>query len=209
VITSILFDMDGVLIDAKDWHYEALNRALALFGLTIDRQAHLSTFDGLPTRKKLQILSQTQGLPTGLHELINTLKQDYTLELVYARCRPVFGHQDALRRLKADGYRLAVCSNSVRASVETMMKLSALEPYLDLLVSNEDVTQPKPHPEMYLTAMQKLGADPGQCLIVEDNDHGIQAARASGGHLMIAASVDDVAYDKVKAAIARAEGGAR
>lgn len=209
MIRSILFDMDGVLIDAKDWHFEALNRALALFGATIDRQAHLSTFDGLPTRDKLSILSQTQGLPKGLHGLINDLKQDYTLELIYARCRPVFAHRDALRRLKADGYRIAVCSNSIRATVETMMRQAALAPYLDLMLSNEDVTRAKPDPEMYLTAMSRLGCEASQCLIVEDNDHGIQAARASGAHVMIAACVDDVVYDRVKAEIARAEAAAQ
>ena len=56
-IKAVLFDMDGVLIDAKEWHYEALNRALALFGMPISRFEHLTTFDGLPTRKKLEMLS--------------------------------------------------------------------------------------------------------------------------------------------------------
>ena len=88
-IKAVLFDMDGVLIDAKDWHYEALNRALELFGFAIERQAHLSTFDGLPTRRKLQMLSATQGLPVGLHGLINELKQAYTIELSYSKCRPI------------------------------------------------------------------------------------------------------------------------
>src|SRR2546422_8444783 len=55
MIKAVLFDMDGVLIDAKEWHYESLNRALDLFGMAIDRDAHLATFDGLPTRRKLEI----------------------------------------------------------------------------------------------------------------------------------------------------------
>ena len=56
-IKAVLFDMDGVLIDAKDWHYEALNKALGLFGMEINRYDHLNTFDGLPTKVKLQMLS--------------------------------------------------------------------------------------------------------------------------------------------------------
>jgi beta-phosphoglucomutase len=53
MIKAVVFDMDGVLIEAKDWHYEALNRALKLFGYEISRYEHLTTFDGLPTRRKL------------------------------------------------------------------------------------------------------------------------------------------------------------
>ena len=95
MIRAVLFDMDGVLIDAKDWHYEALNRALELFGTTIDRDSHLATFDGLPTRDKLKILSKTRGLPLGLHDFLNRLKQNQTVQITYERCRPVFHHRQA------------------------------------------------------------------------------------------------------------------
>src|SRR5882762_2602700 len=99
MIRGVIFDMDGVLIEAKDWHYEALNRALGLFGMAIDRDAHLATFDGLPTRRKLEILSKTRGLPRRLQRFVNDLKQSYTMEITYSRCRPVFHHQFALSRL--------------------------------------------------------------------------------------------------------------
>lgn len=205
MIKAILFDMDGVLIEAKDWHYDALNRALGHFGYTISRESHLSTFDGLPTRQKLKILSKSLGLPEGLHEFLNTLKQNYTLEISYQRCKPVFNHQYALSRLKADQYKTAVCSNSVRQSVETMMRLSALDTYFDALLSNEDVTNGKPDPEMYLAAMERLGVAPQECLILEDNEHGIQAATASGGHLMKIAVPSDVTYIAIKTRIAEIE----
>jgi beta-phosphoglucomutase len=194
MIKAILFDMDGVLIDAKDWHYEALNRALGHFGYSISRESHLSTFDGLPTRKKLHMLSECKGLPRGLHDLINSLKQSYTFEISYQRCKPVFSHQYALSRLKAEGYQIGVCSNSMRQSIEVMMRLSALDSYLDFVISNEDVTHGKPDPEMYIRAMQNLGRDPSECLIVEDNEHGIRAAKASGGYLLEVGAPEDVTY---------------
>ncbi|MBY6218102.1 HAD family phosphatase [Qipengyuania aquimaris] len=199
--------MDGVLIDAKDWHYEALNRALGHFGYTISRESHLSTFDGLPTRAKLDMMAASRGLPSGLHEFLNALKQNYTLEYSNMRCKPVFNHQYALSRLKADGYLTAVCSNSVRQSVEEMMRLSALSGYLDLLMSNEDVTKGKPDPEMYNVAMEKLGVRPEECLILEDNDHGIEAAIASGGHLMKIGVPDDVTYRAIITRIHEIDGG--
>ena len=81
-IKAILFDMDGVLIDAKDWHYEALNKALRLFGYEITRYDHLHNFDGLPTKEKLNMISEESYLPKQLHNFINELKQDYTLEMI-------------------------------------------------------------------------------------------------------------------------------
>lgn len=202
MIKAVLFDMDGVLIDAKDWHYDALNRALGHFGYTISREAHLSTFDGLPTRRKLKMLSQARGLPEGLHEFLNALKQSYTIEISSQKCKPVFNHQKALSRLFDRGYKMACCSNSVRGSVEAMMELSGLASCLELLVSNEDVENSKPAPDMYLKAMAAFGVKPEECLILEDNDHGIQAARASGGHLMVIGTPADVTYERISARIA-------
>ena len=193
--------MDGVLIEAKDWHYEALNRALGHFGYTISRESHLSTFDGLPTRQKLKILTKSRQLPEGLHEFLNSLKQSYTLKISYQRCKPTFNHQFALSKLKKEGYKLAVCSNSVRQTVEAMMKLSALEPYLDELISNEDVSKAKPDPEMYFKAMENLNVKPEECLILEDNEHGIEAAMASGGKLLKIGEPDDVTYQSIKTKI--------
>ncbi len=201
MIKAILFDMDGVLIDARDWHYEALNRALGHFGYTISRESHLSTFDGLPTRQKLTMLSSSVGLPIGLHDFVNTLKQAYTIEISYQRCKPMFNHQYALSRLKNDGYKLAVCSNSVRATIETMMKLSSLSAYLELIVSNQDVQNGKPDPEMYLQAMDKLHVKPYECLILEDNANGIHAATASRAHLLKIGVPDDVSYQTIKSCI--------
>jgi beta-phosphoglucomutase len=69
-IKAIIFDMDGVLVEAKEWHYKALNRALELFGYQISRYDHLTTYDGLPTSKKLEMLSLESGLPKELHKFI-------------------------------------------------------------------------------------------------------------------------------------------
>lgn len=204
-IKAILFDMDGVLIEAKDWHYESLNQALGLFGMSISRYDHLTNFDGLPTKKKLEMLSLEHGLPVELHSFLNTLKQRFTHEIVQRKCRPLFIHENALSKLKFLGYKMAVCSNSVRHSVELMMDKSSLMPYLDLLISNEDVVEGKPSPEMYLKAMTELGVAPEECLILEDNPNGIRAAKASGGHLMRINEVHDVNIEAILTRIGEIE----
>jgi HAD superfamily hydrolase (TIGR01509 family) len=208
-IKAVVFDMDGVLIDAREWHYEALNRALALLGYEITRYEHLTTYDGLPTARKLQMLSVERGLPAELHSFINSLKQQYTLELVATRCKPVFHHEFALARLKEAGYRLGVASNSVRRTVEEMMERSNLMAYLDLVISNEDVTHAKPDPEMYLTAMSRLNVAPEETLIVEDNENGVRAATAAGGHVMVVEGPDDVTLDAIQQHLERARSTTR
>ena len=205
MIKAVLFDMDGVLIDAREWHYEALNRALALFGMAISRDSHLANFDGLPTRRKLQVLTKSRGLPAGLHEFINELKQTYTYEIMTSRCKPTFSAEMALGKLHRQGYRLAVCSNSVRRTVKTMMDMADLSPYLEVMLSNEDVTRSKPDPEIYLTAMARLGLSADECLIVEDNDNGVEAARASGAYTVVVGSPAEVTYERLIAEIARAD----
>lgn len=200
-IKVILFDMDGVLVDAREWHYESLNKALALFGLEISRYDHLTAYDGLPTRNKLRMLTVEKGLPAGLHSFISEMKQQYTMDCVYNHCRPVFQHEYALSRLQKEGYRLAVCSNAIRDTVHTMLEKAALLPYIEFYLSNEDVAKPKPDPEIYRAAIARTGCAASECLIVEDNDHGIQAATASGAHVMRVLGPQQVTYDALRAAI--------
>lgn len=192
-IKAILFDMDGVLVDARDWHYHALNEALGHFGYSINLDAHLSTYDGLPTKIKLNALSKIYRLPHALHPLINQLKQKYTSQYMHKYCKPTFNHRFALARLSKD-YKIAVCSNSIRTTIDTMMSLSGLDSYIDLILSNEDVQNSKPHPEIYLRAMKELDVEPHECLIVEDSDHGVQAALAAGGHLHKVSEAQDLNY---------------
>ena len=194
MIKAVIFDMDGVLIEAKDWHYDALNKALGLFGFSINRYDHLTTYDGLPTPEKLEILSLEQGLPKELHKFINEMKQIYTIEIVNQQCKPTFVHEYALSRLKSLGYSLVCCSNSNRATVDIMMKKSGLDKYLDMTFSASDVNNPKPHPEIYLKAIDSLKLRPEECLIVEDNQNGIKAALESGANLLEVKEVHDTNF---------------
>lgn len=193
-IKAVLFDMDGVLIDARDWHYEALNKALRLFGLEISRFDHLHSFDGLPTKEKLRMLEEDNYFPEELHSFVNQLKQKYTMEYIQMKCIPTFSHEYALARLKHEGYTIAVCSNSIRSSIEMMMEKAALKKYIDLIISNEDVKNAKPDPEIYLNAYERLSLKPEQCVILEDNKNGIKAAKDSGGNVLEIGDISDVNY---------------
>lgn len=204
-IKAIIFDMDGVLIDAKDWHYEALNKALATFGMSISRHEHLSTYDGLSTSQKLRMLTKVYSLPESLHAFINEMKQQYTMDIVHQRCKPIFQHQFALSKLKDNGIKLAVASNSIRNTVSVMMDKSRLNQYIEFFLSNQDVRKAKPDPEIYTTAIQRLRLTPRECVIVEDNENGLAAAYASGANVLKVETVQDVSYDNLIAFIKEVE----
>lgn len=192
--TAILFDLDGVLVDATEWHYESLNRALGLFGFGINRYEHLSAYNGLPTRKKLEMLTVEKGLPRALHDLIKRLKQVYTKEEILSHCWPVFEKEYMLSRLRREGYTLGVCSNAIRETVLLMLERSGVLKYFDLVMSNEDVDNPKPDPEIYLKAIERLGVAPDEVLIIEDAPHGREAARRSGARVLEVAGFQEVDY---------------
>lgn len=200
--------MDGVLIDAKDWHYEALNRALDHFGYTpISRNDHLSKFDGLSTKKKLKMHFQTKDLSDEEHEKIDQKKQELTFALVEEKCLPYSPHVEMLKRLKGEGYKLAVCSNSIKKTVEMMLSKSGIIGYFDFYLSNQDVKNSKPDPEIYNKAINQMGLTPDDVLICEDNVRGIESALKSGSFVLEIGTIFDVNYNNVRNAINKIESG--
>lgn len=192
MIKAVLFDLDGVLVDMPEGHYEALNKALGLFGAKIDHDEHWSIFNGLPTKAKLIKLEELGRLPFGLRDFINNIKQKYTKEIIPKYCVPDYSKIIMLKHLKKQGYKLGCCSNSIRETLHLMLKSAHLFEYFDIIIGNDEVTNHKPHPEMYLIAFDKLGLNPEECIIVEDAPHGIAAAKASGGVVCEVRGVQDV-----------------
>jgi len=202
----VIFDLDGVLIDSRELHYQALNQALLEQGpeYVISREEHLSTFDGLNTTRKLKLLTQTKGLPPELYDEIWAQKQKITFELL--RKFPNFNNTIAIcQNLKALGYKIAVASNSIRESVKiSLMRIGIME-YVDYYVSNEDVRRAKPFPEMYWQCMTTLNALPKNTIIIEDSHIGRQAALDSGAHLLPVEDADDLDWDKINNKIQEVE----
>ena len=197
MIKAIIFDMDGVLVDAKHWHFEALNSALELFGFHISQFEHHQRFDGLPTREKLRTLARENSFPLSLSEFVNEMKQKCLLETAEKHCEPNPVHLSALERLRADGYELALASNSIRRSVDRLMRLTSLAPLLSFTLSNEDVAQAKPNPEIYELAIRRLNVRANECLVIEDGDYGIAAAEAAGASVLRVENTQQVSYQNI------------
>ena len=195
---AIIFDLDGVLVDMPRGHYEALNRALSLFGAKIEEEEHHTTYNGLPTRKKLEKLEKEGRLPEGLREFINSVKQDHTKKVIPQYCVPDYSKIILLNELRARNYLLACCSNSVKETLHLMLQSAQLFDFFDVIIGNDEVQNPKPHPEMYQLAFDRLGVKPTEAIIVEDSPHGIAAAKASGARVIEVRGVEDVHLDLFK-----------
>ncbi len=194
----VIFDLDGVLIDSRDMHYEALNTALRSVSheYVIDIQEHLSFYDGLPTSRKLSMLTEKKGLPVEKHQQIWEDKQKATLE-IFSELEHDYELMHYFQQLKQRGYQVAVASNSIRNTVKlVLLKLGILE-FIDYYVSNEDVVRNKPFPEMYWKCMTACNALPKDTVIFEDSHIGRQGAIDSGATLIAIENRCDLNQDKI------------
>jgi HAD superfamily hydrolase (TIGR01509 family) len=191
----IIFDLDGVLVEAKNIHFEALNKALGP-EYEISWNEHLSKYDGLKTNQKLEMLTKDRGLDPSLYEEVWNKKQNYTLKAL-RELKPNITLQSIFNGLSEDGYKLAVCSNSIRKTVLTVLSKLGIIEFVDLILSNEDVKNSKPHPEMYWKAMSMMNCLPEETLIVEDSPYGLLAASRSKASVMRVGSPKDVTYTNI------------
>ena len=195
----VIFDLDGVLIDSRDIHYHALNRALAHIGqqYVIPYEEHLSSYDGLSTTVKLNKLTKEKGLPADSHTKVWELKQKATFD-IFRELKQDDQLVSYFTHLKDCGFSIAVASNSIRNTVKIiLLKLGILE-YIDFYASNEDVKHPKPFPEMYWQCMTACKTLPKNTVIIEDSHIGRQGALDSGAHLVTVENRDDLSYNHIR-----------
>jgi HAD superfamily hydrolase (TIGR01509 family) len=207
MIKMIIFDLDGVLIDARDLHYEALNDALSQIDpkYIISKEDHLSKFDGLPTSRKLDVLIEERGFPLSRKDDVWGLKQEATIRIIGSTFDRDERLVSVLSKLKQEGYKICVASNSIRDTVKMALVRRGFIDYVDFYYSNQDVNKSKPSSEMYLRCMIKAGVDPVECVIVEDSNIGRRAVRSSGAHLCAVRNTEDVTYKRIKNEINKAD----
>jgi len=195
MIKLVIFDLDGVLVEAKNIHFEAFNKALGEYAISWDE--HLSIYDGLKTNQKLDMLHERKGLPKEQFTNIWNNKQKYTLEALSNLKKDEILYS-TIQNLSLDGYKLAVCSNSIRKTVLTVLSKLGIIEFFDLILSNEDVKNSKPHPEIYWKAISEMSCLPEETLIVEDSPYGLLSASRSKSHILRVGSSKEVTYINIK-----------
>jgi HAD superfamily hydrolase (TIGR01509 family) len=201
MVKLIIFDLDGVLVDAKKIHFETLNRALWEIAKSdkyvISEAEHLSIYDGLKTNQKLELLTQNKGLQRDTYETVWNRKQQLTIEAI-SELQPDLEKIELFKELRDRGYKLACASNSIRRSVLVMLAKIGIIEYMDLIISNEDVKNSKPHPEMYWKSMSMMSVLPEETLIVEDSPHGLLAASRSRANVLRVNNPPDLTLEKIE-----------
>ncbi|KAJ3349655.1 hypothetical protein HDU91_006366, partial [Kappamyces sp. JEL0680] len=144
-IRLVIFDLDGVLVDSRELHYEALNRALVEVDpkYIIHREEHLAKYDGRPTTAKLNMLTKEKGLPLEMHDRVWKLKQEKTFEVINDSYQYDNRLRTVLSELKAKGLTLYCASNSIFKTLQLMLLRKGLLEYFDFILSCEDVLHPK------------------------------------------------------------------
>lgn len=198
VIKSIYFDLDGTLVDTKHFHFISLNMALEAIDnkYVITREEHISTFDGLSTTQKLSLLTEKKGLDKSLHNRIWELKQKYTNELIND-LQPDERMISLLKTLKDLGYTVYVVSNAIYTTVKNTLLKKGFLPYIDYFASNDDISSPKPHPEIYQKCLIRNKIYPSECLAVEDSPIGKMSATSAGCNLLSVNNPEDLTLEKI------------
>ncbi len=182
MIKAVIFDLDGVLVTTDELHYAAWCRLGAEIGIHNFTKEDNLRQRGVSRMASLEILlEKTDTVYTEEEKLVladrkNEYYKASLAEISEADVLP--GALDFLKRLKAAGIKTAVGSASKNAPA--ILDRTGLTPYLDAIACGLDVTKSKPDPAVFLCAAEKLGMDPADCLVVEDADAGIAAAKNGG-----------------------------
>jgi len=203
MIKLIISDFDGVLLDLKEIHFAALNRALQSIGdeFVISEAEHVKIFDGLSTKNKLKLLSNIKSFPADKSTEVNKLKQQFTVELLDTFSKINHDIVNVVSALKKEGFLFYVASNAIRHTVDLGLEKLGIAHLIDKVYSNQDVKNSKPNSEIYLQCMIDAGVNPSETIIIEDSKHGREAAVRSGAHVCGVDNSFDFTLHRVKSMI--------
>ena len=139
-----IFDLDGVLVEACNWHRDALNESLMeTCGFQISQEDHISTFNGIPTSKKLKILSDRGLVPESVHKKINDLKQKKTIEIIKREAKHRQEKVEMIEEIVSKGHIACCYTNSIRQTAELMLDRKGIKHLFKTILTNQDVNNPK------------------------------------------------------------------
>lgn len=169
MIKNIIFDLDGVLVDTRDAHYEALNKAIKkIGGKQISYKDHINKFDGLPTKEKLQILNSKKKILKKNNQKIIIWKNKFTSEMLKQKIKFNPKIYNLFQKLSKK-HKIGIATNAIRDTLDVCLKKLKIKKFVKISLSNQEIKNPKPHPEIYMKAMLSLNAIPNQTLILEDS----------------------------------------
>ncbi|QDQ15281.1 HAD family hydrolase [Streptomyces spectabilis] len=195
--TSVIFDLDGTLVDSEPNYFEAGRQLLAEQGVTDFTWQDHETYVGISTQETLARWKELYGLSAPLSDLLADKNRRY-LELARASTRVYPQMAAFVELLHEAGVPMAVASGSSRPAIEAILEGTGLDAYLKTYVSADQVARGKPAPDVFLAAAELLGSEPARCVVLEDAVPGALAAKAAGMRCVaipyVPAQADDPAF---------------
>lgn len=176
---TVIFDMDGVIIDSEPLHHISQKKLIQKLGFS-QTDEEMQKFIGTSSKNMWQTLKNQYKLPHSVEELMEMGLQSYFEILDQTPIEPIAGVRELIENLFAQKIRLVLASSSERKSIDKVLKLFSLEKYFDCCISGAEFVQSKPHPEIFLVALHQTQSQPHQAVVIEDSTNGIKAAKAAG-----------------------------
>lgn len=186
-IKAVIFGMMGVIYDSTPFTWQARNQYLARFGVTISPTERLGLL-GHPLTYQLEVINQKYNLSIDYDDFSNETRK-IQLELMKDSLKPVAGLPEFLADLQKHQIKTAIASFNLRKFIDEDLAVMQLQDKFDVIVSAEDVSQKKPHPEILLKTAAKLGVKPEECIFIDDAATGIETARNAGMKCIIRKTV--------------------
>lgn len=181
---ALIFDLDGTLADTMPVHFLAYKNILVEYGIEFTPEI-FATLAGVPAVQTIEKLNEQFGTNMNAEEVGHFKEEEY--EKIMHKMKPIEPVIDLVKKYHGK-MPMAVGTGGYHRLAWKTMNILGLDKYFDVLVSSNDITHPKPHPETFLRCAELLGVDPAGCEVFEDADLGIQAAEAGG---MMATLVTD------------------
>lgn len=176
---SVIFDLDGTLVDSEPNYYEAGRQTLAAHGVPDFTWTDHERYVGISTRETVTRWKSLYGLRASVPELLTDKNRRY-LELARTATRAYPEMRKFVELLAGEGVPMAVASGSSPEAIDAILAGTGLDAYLRTTVSADEVAHGKPAPDVFLEAARRLGADPADCVVLEDAAPGAAAAHAAG-----------------------------
>jgi beta-phosphoglucomutase family hydrolase len=178
-IKAIIFDLDGTLVDSEPNYFASDNKLLAEYGLPEMDFEMKTKYVGIGSRAMLEDIKLQYPLEESI-EILLEKKNKYYLEVARENTRVFPEMLHFLKLLRENNYPLAVASGSSREVIKMILETTGIREYFSVIMSSEEVENGKPEPDVFLETAKRLGVRPENCLVLEDSQYGVEAARKAG-----------------------------
>lgn len=206
MIKALIFDMDGVIIDSEPIHFESDRITMREYGIEISDDV-LIRYVGVTNPAMWAELKELYNLDSSIDELLEKqLKHKFDL-FGTRKLKAIDGICELVNLLKEKGIKIGLASSSPRVFIELILKNLEIIDFFDVIVSGDDVLKSKPEPDIFLRASKLLGVEPKDCMVIEDSEHGVKAAKSAGmkciGYINVNSGNMDLSYADLQVASIR------